>query len=134
MDQVIIMMYFAFTTLTTVGFGDYHAENDVERVAFCFILLFGTAVFSFIMGNFIEILLSFKIVTADNEESSDLTKWMNLLARFNKGRALPKDMTRQIEAYFDYYWKYDKNYAIKSQDDKRFMSELPEHIQINVRN
>jgi hypothetical protein len=34
------------------------------------------------------------------------------MARFNKGRPLPKEMTRKIEAYFEYYWKNDKNYAI----------------------
>ena len=90
------------------------------------------AVFSFIMGNFIEILMSFKVVTAENEESENLTKWLGLLARFNKGRPLPKEMTKKIEHYFDYYWANDKNYAMKSEDDLRFMQELPKQIRINV--
>jgi Ion channel len=68
-DRLIVVIYFAFTTLTTVGYGDYHAINNQERILFSFILLFGTAVFSFIMGNFIEILMSYKDVTADNEDS-----------------------------------------------------------------
>lgn len=122
---MITVVYFAFTTLATVGYGDYHAVNDIERVICSIILLFGVAVFSFIMGNFIEILMSFKIVTAENEESENLTKWLGLLARFNKGRPLPKEMTRKIENYFDYYWAKDRNYAIKSEDDLRFMQELP---------
>lgn len=122
---MITVVYFAFTTLATVGYGDYHPVNDIERLICSFILLFGVAVFSFIMGNFIEILMSFKIVTAENEESENLTKWLGLLARFNKGRPLPKDMTRKIENYFDYYWAKDRNYAIKSEDDLRFMQELP---------
>ena len=63
-NSMIIVVYFAFTTLATVGYGDYHAVNDSERVVCSIILLFGVAVFSFIMGNFIEILMSFKIVTA----------------------------------------------------------------------
>lgn len=73
--------------------------------------------FSFIMGNFIEILMSFKTVTAENEDSENLTKWFGLLARFNKGRPLPKEMTRKIENYFDYYWTNDRNYAMKSEED-----------------
>lgn len=129
---MIIVVYFAFTTLATVGYGDFHAVSDVERVVCSIILLFGVAVFSFIMGNFIEILLSFKTVTAENEESEDLTKWLGLLARFNKGRPLPKEMTRKIENYFDYYWAKDRNYAIKSSEDQRFMHELPKQIRINV--
>ena len=78
--SLIKVFYFAFTTLTTVGFGDYHAITNEERIVSSFVLLFGVAVFSFIMGNFIEILMSFKHVTAENEESDDLTKWFGLLA------------------------------------------------------
>ncbi len=129
---MIIVVYFAFTTLATVGYGDYHAISNVERIVCSFILLFGVAVFSFIMGNFIEILMSFKTVTAENEESENLTKWLGLLARFNKGRPLPKEMTKKIENYFDYYWANDRNYAIRSEEGHRFMEELPKQIRINI--
>ena len=104
-DSMVICVYFAFTTLATIGFGDYAPITSEERIICSFILLFGVAVFSFIMGNFIEILMSFKHVRAENMESEDLTKWLGLLARFNKGRPLPKEMTKKIEVYFDYYWK-----------------------------
>ena len=46
---VLASMYFAFTSLSTVGFGDYHAINDIERVFGAFIILFGVAIFSIIM-------------------------------------------------------------------------------------
>ena len=50
------LMYFAFTTLSTVGFGDFYPQSDSERLFACVILVFGVAIFSYIMGNFIEIL------------------------------------------------------------------------------
>ena len=65
----MIVTYFTFTTLSTVGFGDFHPRSEVERIVATFILLIGVAIFSFIMGNFIEILLGYKIVTADNEQN-----------------------------------------------------------------
>jgi len=52
-------MYFSFTSLSTVGFGDYHPRGNFERLVICFYLLFGVAIFSYIMGNFIEILEDF---------------------------------------------------------------------------
>jgi hypothetical protein len=52
----IIMMYFAFTSLSTVGFGDFNPRSNSERLFCAFILLFGVAIFSYIMGIFIEIL------------------------------------------------------------------------------
>lgn len=85
------------------------------------------------MGNFIEMLMEFKIVTAENEDNANLSKWFGLLARFNKGRPLPKEMTFMIEEYFNYYWTHDKNYAMKSENDRRFLSELPKPIRVDVR-
>ena len=55
-ENTIIVTYFAFTSLSTVGFGDYHPRSNIERVVCAFILLFGVAIFSYIMGNFITIL------------------------------------------------------------------------------
>lgn len=105
-------MYFAFTTLSTVGFGDYHPKSEIERIITTFILLCGVACFSYIMGQFIEILMNFQQVTADNEDSENLSKWLSLLAHFNKNRPLSKEMTKKFEQYFEYYWQHDKNYAI----------------------
>lgn len=56
-----------------------------------------------------------------------------MLARFNKGRPLPMDMTHKIESYFEYYWQNDKNYANKSPEDQRFMHELPKEIRTKVK-
>ena len=126
--SLTIVVYFAMTTLSTVGFGDYHAITKEEALVLSFVLLFGVGVFSFIMGNFIEMLMSFKSVTSDNEEAESLTKWLGLLARFNKGRPLPKEMTKKLELYFDYFWRCDRNYAVKSQEDLRFMQELPKKV------
>lgn len=114
---MVAVVYFAFTTLATVGYGDYHPVSNTELIIGSFIILFGVAVFSFIMGNFIEMLMEFKVVTAENEDSANLTRWFGMLARFNKGRPLPKEMTLKIEEYFTYYWSNDKNYAVKSEND-----------------
>ena len=54
--EAIVSTYFAFTSLSTVGFGDYYPVSDAERLVGSFVLLFGVAIFSYIMGNFINIL------------------------------------------------------------------------------
>jgi len=59
-DSIIVYTYFAFTSLSTVGFGDYCPRSDFERAIGAFMLLFGVALFSYIMGNFIEILNIYK--------------------------------------------------------------------------
>jgi hypothetical protein len=111
---MIIMWYFAFTTLSTVGYGDYHPRSDRERVLGGFIMLFGVAVFSFIMGNFTEILVEYRLAVATNDDNDGLTNWMTFLARFNQnGKPLPKSLTKRIEQHFDYFWHNDRQQAFR---------------------
>jgi hypothetical protein len=56
LDSMIIFIYFSFTSLTTVGFGDYNPRSDFERLYIAFGLLYGVAIFSYIMGEFIEMI------------------------------------------------------------------------------
>jgi potassium voltage-gated channel Eag-related subfamily H protein 8 len=105
------------TTLASVGYGDMRPISNSERLITAAIFLVGVAAFSFIMGNFIDMLMEFKTVTAENEDHIGLSRFFSLLSRFNSGHPLPKDMMRKIEKYFDYYWARDLNYAMKSESD-----------------
>ncbi|TNV72556.1 hypothetical protein FGO68_gene14318 [Halteria grandinella] len=77
-------------------------------------------------------LIEFRTVTAENADHVGLTKFIGLLKRFNKGHPLPQELVRKMEGYFDYYWQQDLNYAMKSDEDQRFISELPKEIRINI--
>ena len=92
LQNMIIMMYYAFTTLSTVGFGDFHPRSNSERVFCAFILLVGVAIFSYIMGNFIEILHSIQYLNADFDEGESLSKWFGLIKRFNSSRSISMDL------------------------------------------
>ena len=59
-DKLTKVWYFAITTLSTIGYGDYSPVSISERLIASAILMFGVAVFSFIMGQFIEILMNYK--------------------------------------------------------------------------
>ena len=49
-ERAIFTTYFAMTSLSTVGFGDYYPISDEERIVYSFVLLFGVALFSLFMG------------------------------------------------------------------------------------
>ena len=53
-------MYYALTTLTTVGFGDYYPISDTERLVGSFMLLFGVMTSNFIMGEFLDMINKLK--------------------------------------------------------------------------
>ena len=60
-------MYYALTTLTTVGFGDYYPISDTERLVGSFFLLFGVMTSNFIMGEFLDMINKIKCIDSDLE-------------------------------------------------------------------
>ena len=47
---IIKAMYFALTSLSTVGFGDYYPITDFERLLTSFVLLIGVMLFSYVLS------------------------------------------------------------------------------------
>ena len=52
-SRVIVLSYFSFTSLTTVGFGDFVPKSDFERIFMAIVIFGGVSMFSYIVGNFI---------------------------------------------------------------------------------
>jgi potassium voltage-gated channel Eag-related subfamily H protein 8 len=86
--------------------------------------MIGVAVFSFIMGQFIEILLNYNSLWEVGNRK-DLSKWIALLSRFNNGKPLNKTLIHKIENFFEHYWNNNKLGALQTDSDIRFMNELP---------
>ena len=122
------MTYFMFTSLSTVGFGDYHPRSTPERIVVAFILLFGVAIQSYIMGNFADILAEFKDYNDELEEGDMFTKFFGTLVKFNGQKKLDLNFQRQLEEYFNYRWSNDLNAAFREADDVEVFNQLDENL------
>jgi hypothetical protein len=91
-----------------VGYGDFYPVSDSERIFAVFIMLFGVAFFSYIMGSFIEILSNYQQKMGVVDLSPELHNWMNFLSRFRNNKPIPKQITVQIDKHFTYYWANDR--------------------------
>jgi len=112
----IVLTYFTFTTLSTVGFGDYNPKSNVERMFIGFFMLFGVATFSYIMGNFIDILNKFKELNADLDDGIELAKFFGILKTFNRQADFNVPLKKKIEKFFDFRWQRDKNFVMDSDE------------------
>ena len=81
--RAIASSYFAFTSLSTVGFGDLHPQNEIECFFCAFILLFGVAIFSYCMGCFSEILESIREYYNEDDIGEGLIIFLGTLRKFN---------------------------------------------------
>jgi len=72
-DSVWAVMYFALTTLSTIGFGDYKPISDEERILMVFCFILGVAIFSISLGNFSESAAKYAEIEKDFEDSDHLS-------------------------------------------------------------
>jgi hypothetical protein len=82
------MVYYTFTTLSTIGFGDYHPNSDEERMFTVCVFLIGVSVFSYLMGVFIEIIKKFQLLNVDLDEGDELAMFFSLMKKMNGDRQI----------------------------------------------
>jgi len=82
----VLLVYFSFTSLSTVGLGDLNPRSNFERIFIAIMLLLGVAIFSLIMGEFTNILFQYEAITSEIEDYNDLAKFLGIIKYLNKGR------------------------------------------------
>lgn len=89
--RLIICCYYALTMLSTVGYGDYYPISNLEMVLTVILMLAGVAFFSFIMGNFMDIIANYerKMGNGLEDKVKELSLWIVALQRYNGDKPLP---------------------------------------------
>lgn len=129
---MISATYFLFTSLSTVGFGDYHPKNDFERCIVATVLLFGVAIFSYILGEFLNIVTTLLDLNKEYDEGTDLNKFFGTLKKFNGMIHLEDEFIERFENFFEYKWSNDRNLAFQSDDDLKIFHQMPLELQTNM--
>lgn len=85
-------------------------------------------VFSYIMGNFVDMIKSYEIMNSDIDDGDNLSKFFGLMKKFNKGKDINEDVKKRLEAYFSFRWMEDKLQAIDDDDEKEMLDQLPGQV------
>jgi hypothetical protein len=95
-------LYWAFTTMASVGYGDISPQNTNERLTGVFIMFCSSITFGIIIGNIGNIMEKYTMKETVRRE---------ILVNFNhfmKFHNLKKDLRTKVRMYVDYAFHYEK--------------------------
>lgn len=131
-DQLLTYVravYWSFTTLTTVGYGDISAKTIPQMLYTCGIQVMGVGVFGFILSNVASILA--RSDAAREHHMDNLDK----IETFMKLHHTPLELRSKVRTYYHYMWMNKKGYqedSLLEDLPHKIQSELFMHINRNI--
>ncbi|MEQ1877815.1 MAG: ion channel [Bdellovibrionia bacterium] len=116
--EYIKAIYWAFTTLTTVGYGDISAKTNPQMLFAAFVQVTGVGVFGFVLSNVASLLSRLDAAREHHMESLDR------IETFMKSHQIPPDLRTKVRTYYHYLWKNNKGYQ-----DHTLLEGLPVKMQ-----
>jgi len=129
-DKLILCCYFVLTTLATIGYGDLSPQTNSEKILGISLMIVGIAFFSYIMGNFNDVLINYDKKMGIIDRRNDLQMWMTSLDKFNTTTPIPQKLLRKISDHFNFFWKHDRLSSL-TPDDK-YLQTMPVPLRIQV--
>ena len=119
--QYLTSLYWAVTTMVSVGYGDIRAHNESEMVYAAFTMLFGTILYGYFIGS-----IAASIANADYLRSRYQEK-LDCLQSFFKRSRVDADVANRVADHFGYLWA--RNQGIQAQT---LFKDLPLALQADV--
>ena len=82
-SKILRSFYYALTTLSTVGFGDFYPKSNGERLMGSLVILIGVALFSIIISEFLDMINEIRSVLKQDTDDEMLEWFFAALKRFN---------------------------------------------------
>eukprot|EP00899_Mesostigma_viride_P021071 jgi/Mesvir1/28966/Mv17741-RA.2 len=113
-ERYICSIYWAFTTICTVGYGDISANTNAERIVSVFTMVLGGFVFSMLIGSMSSYFRESNAVVASISRKKELIHEYLRFRRFNRG------FRQRVKDFYERLHKSSQAY-----DEPKILMELP---------
>ena len=121
MELYCVAMYWAFSTLTTVGYGDVLPVSRAEMAVTVVVQFAGTCILGYVMGDVASML------TKEEASSRMIKDRIESINAYMKHRGLPPELKAQIRSHFSYSWQKTSVW-----DEREILLELPAFMRNEV--
>ena len=119
----IFSLYYSFTTLFTVGFGDIYAVNEIERILSILWMLFGIGFYSFTIGTLSSVL-------ADMDSRENKLKYkLSILNDFTKEANLSISLKDKIKKVLIFN---SEKHTFSWAEKQTMFNELPINLKVDI--
>jgi CRP-like cAMP-binding protein len=121
LEQYLTSIYWAFTTMTTVGYGDITPKNRDEYLFASFMMVIGATVFGYVVGNVSRMMGSLNVGKKRKKDS------LRNVKNYLRERKVAKPLQRRVMQFFENILEERTAF-----DEMQILSDLPEHIRTDV--
>ena len=121
--RYVVSLYWAITTLCTVGYGDIAARNLIEMVFASCIMLLGTLLYGYSI-NYVGALID-KI---DNR-NKELSEKMMIIDNYMEKSDLNEKLKIKVKKYLQYVWNSEDKYYDQGEE---IINKLPIHMREEI--
>lgn len=122
-EKYTVSMYWALTTLTTVGYGDITPENDNERIFATFMFVVGAVIYASIFANVTSLISKF-----DEAATRYKDKVLAISEFFALHSHMPEKLLKRTLEYVDAQWNIEKGIDIND-----VLEELPDWVRSDIK-
>ncbi|GMH54890.1 hypothetical protein TrST_g3700 [Triparma strigata] len=115
--RYIASLYWAFSTLTTVGYGDISAKTIGEQLFSMLMMLVGVSWYAYVVGSMSTIMTSF------NRQNAQVREKMESVNIFVRDAKLPATLAKKVRNFFEYSIQR-RNNGLLGYDADEILSEL----------
>ncbi|KAH3873160.1 hypothetical protein DPMN_036387 [Dreissena polymorpha] len=119
--KYITALYFTFTSLTSIGFGNISPNTNAEKIFSIFAMLLGSLLSAAIFGNVSSIMLRIYQGTDEYHEKVQSIK------DFINFHHLPKNLATRLQESFQHAWSYTNGIDMNS-----VLKSFPECLQADI--